>query len=308
MTPEQYATLSQVEREPVFCLNLLQDKTPRTLLYGYTLDRETWHVYLDDAGVIHRVVYHPDLMLSHQAGGFKENAELIPSKRLYPEHCDYEACVLLAKAGVSLPFTTLSEHISEKPFHGKTAEEMHDVRTIKFDFYELRKKYDVHPLVVAAAASEAALQLGAAYWKNPYVMYVHWEDAERVHALMEELLPQAQGITDLDKWVRDAHSIFEPYHYNQLTGLGALQEGGHVSAMLEFKLNVTELARGFRIKQAPSGLGYFLYREKTREPFASLLPHSNWDEGRYTFTERLFGRPLPDPADSPLGRYMKKPA
>lgn len=116
MTPSEYQKLqTATASNPTTLADELVDRTPRTLLYGYDVARNTWHVYLDAAGVLHKVVYLSDaLLLSHEAGRLPD-ASLIPDKRLYPQYCDFEACLLLQRAGVSLPFTTWSDPREGEP-------------------------------------------------------------------------------------------------------------------------------------------------------------------------------------------------
>jgi hypothetical protein len=90
--------------------NVPRPQEPRTLLYGYTTARFTHHVYLKD-GEIHLLVYsgtEPSTaaVLHYEHGQVLPIASLIPSKRLYPEACDYETAKYLIAAGYSLPFTT----------------------------------------------------------------------------------------------------------------------------------------------------------------------------------------------------------
>lgn len=98
----------------------LINHTPRTLLYGYDIYRNTVHTYLDDNLRIITLKY-----------GYKErptclfltnNHEYVPSKRLYPERCDMEFCKLLISLGINLPFTTFNEEFDcekEGPFFGE---------------------------------------------------------------------------------------------------------------------------------------------------------------------------------------------
>lgn len=103
----------------------LQDQTPRTLIYGYSTARDTFHLYLAEDG-IHLVIYdYHKLQLQHK----HENegirfSECVPDKRVYPEACDYEFCTMLLQADVRIPFTTWSDDRAEKPFHGYKAEEL----------------------------------------------------------------------------------------------------------------------------------------------------------------------------------------
>jgi hypothetical protein len=85
----------------------LVNKRDRTLLYGYDCDRRTWHVYLKD-GVIHLLVYlatntpegQDSRVYWFAANEYAYNLMwpvdwLVPNKRVYPELCDFEFCVLL---------------------------------------------------------------------------------------------------------------------------------------------------------------------------------------------------------------------
>ena len=108
----------------------------RTLLYGYTCERETFHVYVKDQK-IYTVVYKTDYPLSYEKklGGFmhgdprpvnlrqievKSNRNYVPDKRLYPERCDYHFCRALKERGIELPFTSWSEEIkpNEMGYYG----------------------------------------------------------------------------------------------------------------------------------------------------------------------------------------------
>lgn len=93
-----------------------------TLLYGYDVDRNTWHVYVKD-GKIHRHIYRDqwdEATLSYRtrtlAGSsgqeeWKDASLLVPSKRLYPERCHYLFCALLKAKGIYLTFTTFNEQV-----------------------------------------------------------------------------------------------------------------------------------------------------------------------------------------------------
>lgn len=113
MTPQEYA---QIQKLPTSAPKVLtgQDlgnKTPRTLLWGYTTDRYSFHVYLDEHAVIHKVIYLYDdtLVLHLTESNIESNEGWVPSKRLYPEACDAEFCRLLIERGLQLPFTAYNE-------------------------------------------------------------------------------------------------------------------------------------------------------------------------------------------------------
>ena len=126
MNKNEFEALDQIKAQPRATLpGALTDKSPRTLLYGYTCNRHTWHVYLDPKGILHRVVYdHNNLLLGHLEGGIEDRA-LVPDKRLYPEDCDLEACTALLRAGCNLPFTSYTEGKSRTgAYVGATMEDL----------------------------------------------------------------------------------------------------------------------------------------------------------------------------------------
>lgn len=100
----------------------LRNQEDRTLLYGYTCERLTWHVYLKD-GVIHTITYNQTFenegVNAHQITeiDIKDNKDYVPNKRVYPALCDFEFCMLLRQNGVDIPFTTYEEKPNKK-FYG----------------------------------------------------------------------------------------------------------------------------------------------------------------------------------------------
>jgi hypothetical protein len=106
----------------------------RTLLYGYTVARETVHVYYDaEDGKIHKVVYSgtTDQVYDHQARDDWHCAWLLPSKRVYPECSDFQFADVLRDKGVDIPFTRFDPrhclNLGHGRLHGKTYEQlMHD--------------------------------------------------------------------------------------------------------------------------------------------------------------------------------------
>jgi len=98
-------------------INKLKDKSDRTLLYGYTCNRDTWHVYIKN-GDIHTIIYRPKENPEERI--VRCNFDYVPSKRLYPECCDYEFCRLLNEKGVDLPFTNWQDRAEQKQYWGET--------------------------------------------------------------------------------------------------------------------------------------------------------------------------------------------
>lgn len=120
MNQIDYERLSNDVAVSVIQLGDLKDQSPRTLIFGYDCDRNTFHVYIDPKDqLIHVALYSerfsaPDqdagaLILSHTFGvdgGASENKQFLPNKRIYGESCDFEFCMLLKQRGETLPFTT----------------------------------------------------------------------------------------------------------------------------------------------------------------------------------------------------------
>jgi hypothetical protein len=113
------SNMAGVADVPVSAGDLL-NKADRTLLYGFTCDRSTWHVYLKD-GEIHTVMYMDKKDI--QEIPVTSNNGYLPDKRLYPERCDFEFCSFLKNLGCILPFTTWTDlpmELQKKKFYGET--------------------------------------------------------------------------------------------------------------------------------------------------------------------------------------------
>lgn len=96
-----------------------------TLLYGYTCDRESWHVYLEN-DMINWVKYWDlgesgELINSGSADTWVAE-ELVPNKRVYPEFTDYAFACDLRDAGVEVSYRRFSEERYQlsrtRRFHG----------------------------------------------------------------------------------------------------------------------------------------------------------------------------------------------
>ena len=98
----------------------LKDKTPRTLIYGYNMERESVHVYLNSDGVI-CMAYGDERNVRHFTEEETENnRDYIPSKRAYVECTDLEFAKLLKEAGECISFTTPNRDRPQKQFYGIT--------------------------------------------------------------------------------------------------------------------------------------------------------------------------------------------
>ena len=119
MNLQEYKTLQKTERT-LISADLLRNKSARTLLYGYTSERDTWHVYLDENGKIQTVKYGYGEDAPINAINVSWNEEYIPSKRLYAEKCDFEFCSLLKQQDIDLNFTTATfEKDFNEQYHGR---------------------------------------------------------------------------------------------------------------------------------------------------------------------------------------------
>ncbi len=108
MDYKQYEELKNLERKLTISARDLNDLSPRTLLYGFTCERYTHHVYIKDEQV-HLLVYSTTNTGNHTIiyrNGEIDISSLIPDKRLYPESCELEFCKQLKMLGYYLPFTT----------------------------------------------------------------------------------------------------------------------------------------------------------------------------------------------------------
>jgi hypothetical protein len=106
--------------------SMLTNQTPRTLLWGYDLERNSWHVYLDEFGIINRVHYsYPNKLISFwQERHIPDNRAYTPTKRLYPEACDYEFSKMLLESNTYMPWTTFNNERKPGLWHGKTLTDM----------------------------------------------------------------------------------------------------------------------------------------------------------------------------------------
>lgn len=124
MNSEEFDEINKINGMPMWLsVDDLTDKSDRTLLYGYTSNRDTWHVYTL-GGEIHLHVYgHKDETIFHVNHGSVVRAvvDIIPDKRLYPAACDAQACLLLVGRGAYFPFTEFDDR-AERRFYGIVAD------------------------------------------------------------------------------------------------------------------------------------------------------------------------------------------
>jgi hypothetical protein len=125
MSPEEYAAF-RVAMVPDPVIRVEDVGGPdRTLLYGYDVERLTWHVYLE-GGEIHLVRLNRNSRVTHHEHGESLPAHwLAPNKRAYPERTDLQFATVMAARGVDICFTTFNTErwaeTRDDRFHGVRA-------------------------------------------------------------------------------------------------------------------------------------------------------------------------------------------
>lgn len=100
MTKQELAVLlTQINPEPMVNINELPEGFEGTLVYGYTCDRHTFHVYAKD-GEIHALTYnHEGEMITHSSGKEIYGGYCIPNKRIYRQESQFFFLSILAQKG-----------------------------------------------------------------------------------------------------------------------------------------------------------------------------------------------------------------
>lgn len=112
---------------------LLDDKTPRTLVYGVTANRDSFHLYLDELGQLNRVLYdHSGFLIEMETALELEPATCLPSKLVYPHGSDFEFCKLLQTMGEEVAFGQF-ERVAPQLWSGKRKEELLTVAADAFE-------------------------------------------------------------------------------------------------------------------------------------------------------------------------------
>lgn len=116
----EYNSLTVVESLPnMISVDELTDKSDRTLIYGYDLERNTFHLYLlNNLFYLYIYSFKKETIVSMSAEGIIDVARCNPSKRAYPEACDYEFSKLVIKYGGHISFTTFNTAREYKQFYG----------------------------------------------------------------------------------------------------------------------------------------------------------------------------------------------
>jgi hypothetical protein len=128
MDKKQFKELQdRAERPSRLVATMLTNDAPRTLIYGATHKRDTFHVYLGEDAKIHLVTYDADGFLrKHETERELDAADYEPSKYAYPEASDYEFALLLLNLGVDINFLAFGER-EPSAFYGARLEELAQV-------------------------------------------------------------------------------------------------------------------------------------------------------------------------------------
>lgn len=129
MNADQYAELRSFCAGPkvLSASDLDNPDQGRTLLYGYTGDSDTFHVYLKGK-LIHVTIYKNHYGRSPDDVRFTASHECldlndIPGGHIYPAACDAQFCRLAINNGHGFSFAGF-EAREDKPFHGKLIEDL----------------------------------------------------------------------------------------------------------------------------------------------------------------------------------------
>lgn len=120
MNKDQLDALTAIKNQPVtISVDDLGESAlqPRTLVYGYTAERDTFHVWLTPTGHIARLIYsHDGSVLFRDVRSEWPVEDMIPNKRAYPEYSDFLfASIIKSRHERGISFRNWAE---PKPFDG----------------------------------------------------------------------------------------------------------------------------------------------------------------------------------------------
>lgn len=130
MNQQDYVRLKRSAAEqPAVRVTDLKNQEPRSLMHGYTMEGNSFHVYLGEDGEIHVLTYKqvrfPETATPTELeymvvkythgldGGVASNLDFVPSKQAFPESCDYEFCEALKLRGVDVRFRAYGAQYEE---------------------------------------------------------------------------------------------------------------------------------------------------------------------------------------------------
>lgn len=111
MTPDELKEINNIENvitfdEIIEALNVTDD-FEGTLLYGFNLDRFTFHVYIKNK-MIHILLYSLDLIVFHKVSHAFAAHHYNPVKRAYPDQTLFGFAKLLKSRGEYITYTVSS--------------------------------------------------------------------------------------------------------------------------------------------------------------------------------------------------------
>lgn len=122
----QFLKMAEEKENLITAKDLSMPDKNRTLLYGYTCQRSTFHVYLKDGEIKVAIYKRLEDMWEWKV---EYNNEYIPDKRIYPERTDFEFISLLMQRGVDVMSHMLEWHdaanvtLKENGYYGHILEE-----------------------------------------------------------------------------------------------------------------------------------------------------------------------------------------
>lgn len=123
MNKKEYLELIKTA-SPLIKVDDLKNMDDRTLIWGYDLERNSFHLYIKDKKFFKVRYSYPDVLIDSTQGYTIDAMDCVPSKRIYPEASDLEFCEILMERGISLPFTTFDETRVEIQYHGLLLEDL----------------------------------------------------------------------------------------------------------------------------------------------------------------------------------------
>lgn len=295
----------------------LTDQSARTLLYGYTVERHTWHVYLDAQGAItvlrYREIGGRSMLISATcgpSGGCESNEDYVPDKRLYPESCDEEFCRLLHQAGISLPFTTRTEDAHERRlaahggFAGCIRESLPDLEALLVPYVDCAPSTCRSAMSGAMIAQQAARDLGLSFDESMDGIFVAKCDAPGLRNLVHEYRTAAGAAalpSSTDEVEADLRALVEAMGcYDAF-----LQSSSFTGCVVQANVQASGGLASLRVDRVGSdcrdlGHGAWLVTEPDTEMLLAVLP-------RPVFVEA--GRVEPSKQEFTLLRqYLGEPA
>lgn len=103
MNQEEFQSLSDLSTDERVITGDDLTGPSRVLIYGYTVDRDTFVTRYDENSNTITVTIRPG---KYDEASYSPtmNEGFVPNKRCYPDRCDYEFCKLLIERGVYVSF------------------------------------------------------------------------------------------------------------------------------------------------------------------------------------------------------------